>query len=73
MVGWIFVGKVTIGAPVVSPIIKNLATEEQQARNTSDNAFYMLQSGSEYDAFRVWTSVSPESICPNAAWISGHE
>jgi hypothetical protein len=42
---------VPVGAPVVSPIIKNLATEEQQAGNTSDNAFYMLQSGSAYDAF----------------------
>ncbi len=57
---------------MVSPIIKNLATEEQQAGNTSNNAFYMLQSGSAYDAFRVWTSVSPESICRTAAWISGH-
>ncbi len=36
---------------MVSPIIKNLATEEQQAGNTYDNAFYMLQSGSAYDAF----------------------
>jgi hypothetical protein len=44
-------GNTPIGAPVVSPIIKNLATEEQQAGYNYEHAFYMLQNGSAYDAF----------------------
>ena len=38
-------GNKPIGAPVTSPIIKTLATEESQAGNTYDNALFMLQNG----------------------------
>jgi len=40
------------GAPVTSPIIKTLATEEHQAGNTFDNAYFMLQNGLAMDEFR---------------------
>jgi hypothetical protein len=44
-------GSAPIGAPVTSPIIKTLATEESQAGNTFDNAYYMLTEGLVFDAY----------------------
>jgi phage terminase large subunit-like protein len=44
-------GNVPIGAPVLSPIIKTLATEESQAGNTYDNVLFMLQNGVALDAY----------------------
>jgi phage terminase large subunit-like protein len=44
-------GNTPIGAPVVSPIIKTLATEESQAGNTFDNAYFMLQNGAAAGAY----------------------
>jgi hypothetical protein len=44
-------GKTPIGAPVISAIIKTLATEESQAGNTYDNALFMLQHGAVYDQY----------------------
>jgi hypothetical protein len=44
-------GNTPIGAPVTSPIIKTLATEESQAGNTFDNAYFMLQNGAAMDEF----------------------
>lgn len=44
-------GNTPIGAPVVSPIIKTLATEENQAGNTFDNAYFMLQNGAAMEAY----------------------
>jgi hypothetical protein len=41
-----------VGAPVTSPIVKCLATEENQAGNTYDNALYMLQNGLAGDVYR---------------------
>ena len=44
-------GKTPIGAPVTSPIIKCLATEEGQAGNTYDGIVYMLSEGLVNDAY----------------------
>jgi hypothetical protein len=44
-------GETPIGAPVTSPIIKILATEENQAGNTFDGSLYMLQNGLVYDQY----------------------
>ena len=45
-------GKTPIGAPVTSPIIKCLATEEGQAGNTYDGIVYMLNQGLVNDEYR---------------------
>ena len=44
-------GDTPIGAPVTSPIIRTLATEEGQAGNTYDNCVFMLQNGGAMEAF----------------------
>ena len=44
-------GNRPIGAPVTSPIIKCLATEEGQAGNTYDGIVYMLSEGLVNDAY----------------------
>ena len=47
LAGWS--GSTPVGAPVTSPIIKTLATEEGQAGNTFDNCTYMLTNGAAFD------------------------
>ena len=44
-------GNTPIGAPVTSPVIRTLATEEGQAGMTYDGCVFMLQNGGAMDAF----------------------
>ncbi len=48
--GWDVNGN-PVGRPVVSPLINCFATEEEQAGNTFDNAYYMLANGAAYDDY----------------------
>lgn len=40
-----------VGRPIVSPLVRCFATEENQAGNTFDNAYYMLGNGTAYDEY----------------------
>lgn len=40
-----------VGRPIISPIVRCFATEEQQAGNTYDNVQYMLAEGKVFDEY----------------------
>ncbi len=48
--GWDAKGE-PVGVPILSPVIRCFATEEDQAGNTFENAFYMLSEGPAYDEY----------------------